>query len=1192
MTRGTEKRMKAFTEPMHGLAGFDQIAEDIAKRHTPVQIDGCIDAQKCHMIYSIGTAYPYKLIISYNEVRAREIFEEYKFFDKNVKLYPAKDTIFFNADIHSDLISGQRLSAIRPLMDGEPVTLITTVDGLQDSILPLDYLRSFCITLGEHDTVPVQALAARMVQLGYERTVQVEAPGQFSVRGGIFDFYNQSDDCPYRIELWDDEIDSIRSFDAQSQRSLERCGSVTIYPAAEYIFTEEIKARGLKNMDKDLSRQAAKLRELGKPESAARLEKLTAQFRDAMEISPQAANVDSYIGYFFRKGKPSGKNTSPALTNLLDYFGTDDSLVVIDEPLRIEERGKAVSQEYSAAMISRLDGGYVLPGQAAAVTDYRNLILRTAAMRTVMLSTLTPNRQIMPVAGKYSISVSGMKTYRGNFGQLAKDLAKWKSGGFRVILVCRSAMRGQQLVRELQDESLEAFYTEDMDHELLPRQIMVVRGNYRCGIEYPQIKFAIIAESDIFGEDKSRNSRRRKSAGSSGGLRALNDLAVGDYVVHERYGIGIYRGIEQIKIDGALKDHVKIEYADGGSLYVLASHLDSIQKYAAKDTENVKINKMTGREWGKTKTRVRKAVRELADDLVKLYAVRQARSGYECGPDTVWQSEFEQLFPYEETQDQLDAVEAVKKDMESRKIMDRLLCGDVGFGKTEVAIRAVFKMVQEGKQCAVLVPTTILAQQHFNTFTQRMKDYPIRIGLLSRFRTAKEVKQTLEDLSSGKLDVLIGTHRLLSKDVRFRDLGLLVVDEEQRFGVTHKEKIKKMRETVDVLTLTATPIPRTMHMSLIGIRDISLLEEAPVDRLPIQTYVMEFNEEMIREAVAREIARNGQVYYVYNRVQGIEEVAGMIKRLVPDAQVAFAHGRMTGRELEDIMYRFVNRDLDVLVSTTIVETGLDIPNVNTMIIQDADRFGLAQLYQLRGRVGRSGRTAYAFLMYRRDRMLRETAEKRLSAIREFTQLGSGYRIALRDLEIRGAGSLLGERQSGHIAQVGYDLYCKLLSEAVADAKGEERKEDFDTSVEIAVDAYLPDTYIRNESQKLDMYKHIADIRNEAEYRDILDEMIDRFGELPPPAEALLKIALMRAQAHDACITRIVQKDDRAVLHMLPSAPVNVAAISGLTAVFGQKVHFRADRDDPSFTLDMRRVGASRYLDQISIFIQEIVKLLF
>ena len=720
---------------------------------------------------------------------------------------------------------------------------------------------------------------------------------------------------------------------------------------------------------------------------------------------------------------------------------------------------------------------------------------------------------------------------------------------------------------------------------------MIIHGSLHKGIQYPMIKFAIIAESDMFGEDKKKRRKRRQSSSDSERVRSFKELSVGDYVVHEGHGVGIYRGIENVEVDGVAKDYIKIEYGGGGSLYILATNLDMIQKYADKDTKQVKVNKMSGPEWTRTKTKVKGAVKELAMDLVKLYAARQEAEGYVCGPDTVWQREFEEMFPYEETQDQLDAIAAAKRDMESTKIMDRLVCGDVGFGKTEVAIRAAFKMVQEGRQCAVLVPTTILAQQHYNTFCQRMKEYPINIGLLSRFRTRAEQKKTLEDLKAGRVDIIIGTHRLLSKDVEFKNLGLLVVDEEQHFGVTHKEKIKKIKENVDVLTLTATPIPRTMHMSLIGIRDMSLLEEAPVDRQPIQTYVMEYNDEMVREAILREMARGGQVYYVYNRVNGIEEIAANLAELVPDAVVAYAHGQMSERELEKIMYQFINGEIDVLVSTTIIETGLDISNANTMIIHDADNLGLSQLYQLRGRVGRSNRTSYAFLMYKRDKLLKEVAEKRLSAIREFTELGSGYRIAMRDLEIRGAGSLLGEKQSGHMEAVGYDLYCKMLNRAVMEAKGEKIQEDFETSVDIDIDAFIPISYIKNEFQKLDMYKRIASIQNVEEYGEMLDELIDRFGELPKPAANLLLVALIRAEAHAAGVVQLVHKEKETRIYMHERADVDVAAIPDFLAVYGKRMKFKSTAKNPYFLIDMKGFKEHELLMEEKQLVENMLRIL-
>ena len=630
---------------------------------------------------------------------------------------------------------------------------------------------------------------------------------------------------------------------------------------------------------------------------------------------------------------------------------------------------------------------------------------------------------------------------------------------------------------------------------------------------------------------------------------------MGDYVVHESHGLGIYQGIEKVEIENVVKDYMKIEYRDGGNLYILATGFDAIQKYASADAKRPKLNKLGTQEWGRTKNKVKNAVDEVAKDLVELYAARQEKAGFQFDRDTVWQKEFEEMFPFEETEDQLIAIEAAKADMESSKIMDRLICGDVGYGKTEIAIRAAFKAVQSGKQVVFLVPTTILAQQHYNTLIQRVKDFPIRVDLLSRFRTTGEQKKTIEDLKKGLVDVVVGTHRVLSADVSYRDLGLLIVDEEQRFGVAHKEKIKQMKENVDVLTLSATPIPRTLHMSLAGIRDMSVLEEAPEERMPIQTFVCEYNDEMVREAIVRELSRGGQVYYVYNRVNTIADTAAAIEKLVPEANVAFAHGQMKERELERIMYDFIGGEIDVLVSTTIIETGLDISNVNTMIIHDSDHMGLSQLYQLRGRVGRSNRTAYAFLMYKKDKLLKEVAEKRLQAIREFTDLGSGFKVAMRDLEIRGAGNLLGRRQHGHMEAVGYDLYCKMLNEAVKHLKGEGAEVDFPTNIDLDVDAYIPASYIMNEVQKLDIYKRIASIESQAEYEDMKEELTDRFGEIPKSAENLLRIALLRKQAHDLYLSDVQGKNEILKFSFVVNAPIKIENLPILLQKFEKKLTF-------------------------------------
>ncbi|MCR4802618.1 MAG: transcription-repair coupling factor, partial [Lachnospiraceae bacterium] len=702
------------------------------------------------------------------------------------------------------------------------------------------------------------------------------------------------------------------------------------------------------------------------------------------------------------------------------------------------------------------------------------------------------------------------------------------------------------------------------DREVKPGEIMILHGNLRRGFVYPLINFAMVSESDIFGE-KQKKRKKKKTQYDGKSIQNFNELSIGDYVIHENHGIGQYMGIEKITVDRVVKDYLKIRYADGGNLYVLATGLDVLQKFSSGDGRKPKMNDLNSAEWRKVKSKAKASVRLVAKELVELYAQRQQQPGYQFDKDNNWQREFEEMFPYEETEDQLSAIEATKKDMESDKVMDRLICGDVGFGKTEIAIRAAFKAVNSGKQVALLVPTTILAQQHYNTFTQRMKDFPVKIGMMSRFRTPAQQKKVLAELKTGQLDIVIGTHRLLSKDVVYRNLGLLIVDEEQRFGVTHKEKIKMLKKNVDVLTLSATPIPRTLHMSLIGIRDMSVLEEPPVDRLPIQTFIVEQNDEIIREAIRREMARNGQVFYVYNRVQHIGEIAAHIQSLVPDATVAVAHGQMSARELEKVMYRFIDGELDVLVSTTIVETGLDIANVNTLLVHDADQLGLAQLYQLRGRVGRSNRTAYAFLMYRRNKVLREVAEKRLQAMREFTELGSGFKIAMTDLEIRGAGSLLGEQQHGHMEAVGYDLYCKMLNQAIREFKCEEPEKLFDTVVDVNINAYIPATYVKSENQKLELYKRIADIENEEELQDMQEELVDRFGDMPKMVENLLNVVLLKSMAHDVFIEQVKQKELATVeLTMYNEAKIRVENIPELVKKYENRLKFHM-KGAPKFT---------------------------
>ncbi len=1178
--------MRALLAPLEELGEYEEIKKMLVKSQASVALSGCADSQKLHMIYGLSEAFRYKVIVTFSDLRAKELYEDYKFYDRNVMLYPAKDLIFFQADIHGNQLTMERIRCLRKLMESKPVTVITTYDALMTPQTPAEAWKKHVIHIDKRSSIEESALAVRLVELGYEKNYQVEAPGQFSIRGGIIDIFDLTEENPYRVELWGEDVESIRSFDILSQRSIEKLESVTIYPATELILSEEELRSGLKKIQEECRQHAGKLREEMKTEEAHRIEtqvkELTEQLLE-LGVSRNAVNLESYIRYFY-----------PKLSTFLDCLRDSSvqsekqgaSCVFIEEPTRVREHASAIELEFRESMMHRVEKGYILPGQMDVLYSMEETAAKIMKGRVVTLSMMDGKNLLFKADRKFDIQARSLSSYNNSFEALVKDLNNYKRRGYRILLLSGSRTRAKRLAEDLREQEISAFYSEDPMREVQPGEVMTYYGRVLKGFEYPLIKFIVISESDIFGAEKKKKKKKKIYQGQK--INDFNELKVGDYVVHESHGLGIYQGIEKVEVEKIVKDYIKISYRDGGILYVLATGLDVIQKYASAESgSRPKLNKLGTQEWNKTKAKVRTAVDEVAQDLVELYAVRQQSQGFKYGADTVWQKEFEEMFPFEETEDQISAIAATKEDMESAKIMDRLICGDVGYGKTEIAIRAAFKAVQEGKQVVYLVPTTILAQQHYNTFVQRMKDYPVRIDLLSRFRTPSEQRKTVADLQKGMVDIVIGTHRVLSADVRYKDLGLLIIDEEQRFGVAHKEKVKKLKENVDVLTLTATPIPRTLHMSLIGIRDMSVLEEAPGDRQPIQTFVCEYSEELVREAIVRELSREGQVYYVYNRVNNIADVAAAIRNLVPEANVAFAHGQMKESELERIMYDFIDGEIDVLVSTTIIETGLDISNVNTMIIHDSDQMGLSQLYQLRGRVGRSSRTAYAFLMYKREKMLKEVAEKRLQAIKEFTDLGSGFKIAMRDLEIRGAGNLLGARQHGHMQAVGYDLYCKMLNEAVKSIKGISTIEDFNTSIDLDADAYIPTSYIVNEVQKLDIYKRIAGIDNERECEDMREELLDRFGEIPKSAENLLRIALIRSHAHRLFMPEVKGKNEVIRFLMRVDAPIRVENIPVLLEAYDGKMTFDP-KGTPVFRLRYKKCGVIEKDEEMLLTLTEAV----
>ncbi len=1095
---------KNFNTSLARLAEYDAMGRALFTEKAPVCVSGLSESAAVHFSLELSTSdgAPHRIFyITYNEVRAREIADDAAAFGSRVPLlYPARDLLFAGADVRGSLLSRQRVTALRALAEEKDALVVTTIDALLCRLISPLRLSESIVRLKPGDIMEPNVLIKKLVALGYERESITRMPGEFSLRGGILDIFPVTEETPVRIEFFDDEIDSIRFFDSETQRSLENASGIHIYPVDE----------------------------LG-DESAS----------------------------------------------LLDYITASDVLI-LEEPERMAEKADAVTKEYQESATHRMEAGEA--ESLLSLYEPDELWPLLSRPRCLILSSLPYRGRPISAEKGFSVEARAIHAYYGQMDLLVADLKKMQREGYRTVLLIASRSRAERLANHLLDYELSAFFSEEEAKDIQPGQILLTTGSLHKSYEFPSLRLAIICENDLFGKKRSRSKKTYSRGGKP--VTGLSELAVGDYVIHEDHGLGVFRGVERKIVDNIGRDYLKISYRDGGNLYAPVSQMNKIEKYASRDTDSPPVlNKLGGAEWTATKTRVKKAVGQIAKDLVALYATRQRIQGYAFSADTVWQKEFEEQFPYEETEDQARAIEAVKADMESHKIMDRLICGDVGFGKTEIAIRAAFKAVQDSKQVAYLVPTTVLAQQHYNTFVERMKDYPIRVGLLSRFRTPAEQKKILADLKKGACDIIIGTHRLLSADVVFKDLGLLIVDEEQRFGVSDKEKLKKLRESVDVMSLTATPIPRTLHMSLIGIRDMSTLKDPPIDRLPIQTYISEYNDEIVREAISRELARGGQVYYICNKIKNIENVTARIQDLVPDAVVTFAHGRMHERELERIMFDFVNGDIDVLVSTTIVETGLDIPNVNTIIIQDSDRFGLAQLYQLRGRVGRSNRTAYAFLLYRGGRLLKEVAEKRLSAIRDYTELGSGVKISMRDLELRGAGTLLGAAQHGPMEAVGYELYAKLLGEAVSIERGDKEKLRFDTSVDISMDANIPASYIPNESQKLEIYRRIAEISGQADYDDVMDELIDRFGDIPRPVDHLLKIALLKARAHNVYVTELAASPREIRLSFLPQAPLEPELFIRMLRESHGALRFKA-AGDPTLTLTLKEgeaVSASALL---------------
>ena len=1090
-------RLQGVMQPLKDNMKFKSITEKISEKTFPINIYGISESGKSYIINGIFEENDNSMVVvTHSDVDAKNLYEDLSFYTTDVFYFPVREVVFYNVDAISGDLRWARLKVIKEILQNERKKIIvTSIDSLTSLYTPKEYYLRYSMIIKTGDNVDLKEISKSLLQCGYERVEVVEGKGEFSFRGGILDVFPPTSAYPYRVELFGDEVDSIRTFNTESQRSIEKVEEFSIFPSKEVIVDDECRSRAVQNINEELKKVIANVSKENK-ESVEKIKGIVGKNIELLNNTYYFETIDSYLPFFYEK-----------LDSFFDYL--QGYTFVVDDFKRSSGKMESIYYEFNENYMSFLQRGDILPSQNSLLLNKGELESKLENSSLITLSSFLNKSDGLFNTVDIGFEEVTLNKYNGQLNMLIEDIQERKEKKYKTVILAGTRPRGERLVKTLMEKGIFSTYKDSID-KIEAGEVVITFGNLLRGFDYPELELSIISDKDIFGETRRKRSGKAVRKKGVAKITSFAELKPGDYVVHANHGIGVYKGIKQMAAGGTTRDYLDIVYDKGDKLYVPVDQLDLVQKYIGSEGNSPKINKLGGAEWQKAKAKARKSINEIAQDLVKLYAARATLKGHSFGKDTEWQRQFEDEFPYEETPDQLASLEEIKRDMESDKPMDRLLCGDVGYGKTEVAIRAAFKAVMDGKQVAFLVPTTILADQHYNNFIKRFSDFPIKIDMISRFRTPKQQKATLQALKEGNVDILIGTHRLVSKDIVFKDLGLLIVDEEQRFGVAQKEKIKGMKKNVDVLTLSATPIPRTLHMSLTGVRDISVIETPPEDRYPIQTYVVEQNDQLIRDAILREIGRGGQVYFVYNRVESIDSMANYIRDLVPECKVGIMHGQMTEKELETEMIAFMNKEYDVLVCTTIIETGIDISNVNTMIVHNADKMGLSQLYQLRGRVGRANRIAYAYFIYTKDKILTEVAEKRLKALKDFTELGSGFKIAMRDLEIRGAGNMMGSSQHGHMASIGYDLYCRMLEDTIKLIKGEIENEPIETSVDIKVDAFIPSSYITDEIQKIEVYKKIAAIENINDFMEIKSELEDRYSSIPDSVYNLMDIAYIKS----------------------------------------------------------------------------------
>ena len=1134
---------------------YNDFLQQLKNKKSPVEISGLADVLNSEILASVLENLNRPLfVITYNEIQAQKLYQNIKFFTDKVDFLPKKEIVTYDYIAESKDLPYERIGVLNKIYENQQIIVIASVETIKQKMIPKKLLYKNTLDFKIGDRCNLDELKQRLINLGYQRFELIDGRGQFSVRGGIIDI-SLNETTGIRIELWGDEIDSIRTFNIVSQRSIENKKNARIFPASEYI------------LDEDINTVVKNIKEKIYPELL--IEKVEADIETILEGN-YLSKIDRYFDSFYKEQE-----------TILDYL-SEEYIVFLDENSKILARSKSIEEDIENIIKALIEKGRITPESLQNYSSTEEIESKISNHQCVFLNKLDTFRK--SGLEKYDFNAKELNYYKSGIELFIDDIKKFTKDGKNVYIVVDAKEKADKIKKMLEENEIYTIFQEKLDQVIVNKNsnITVVTTGKISGGFFSYSLNQILIEASELVEVQRKSKKRKNETFNQSEKVVFADLKPGDYVVHRRYGIGIFIGVNTIKADGITRDYIKVKYQGDDILYIPTNSLDEVRKYIGGEELNLKLNKLGSKDWEKTTAKVKNNLRAVAKDLIELYARREKSKGYAFSPDTDWQREFEGKFPYVETEDQLRCIEEVKKDMEDEKPMDRLLCGDVGYGKTEVAIRAAFKAVMDGKQVAYLAPTTVLSKQQYETFKERMKDFPIKIELLNRFRTTKEQNRIIKELKLGNIDIVIGTHKLLGKDVEFKDLGLLIIDEEHRFGVKAKEKIKKYKTNVDVLTMTATPIPRTLHMSIVGVRDMSVIYEPPQNRKPVQTYVIEYDEEIIKEAITKELERNGQVFYIFNNVKDIMLKADKIARLVPEAKVGFADGQMTGNEIEDIMEDFVEGNINVLVCTTILESGIDIPNANTIIIENADRMGLAQLYQIRGRVGRSDRQGYSYITYRKDKMLSEAADKRLKAIKEFTEFGSGFKIAMRDLEIRGAGSLIGEIQSGHLEEVGYDTYTRLLNEVLKEEQGIKVEEEVDCQIDLNVTSYIPDEYISDQNQKIEIYQDIALAKTEDDISNVVDELIDRFGNMPYEIENLLEISRIKQLAKKNNITKIQSRRD-AIMFTYENNNFEDNFISNLIKKYGTKIRF-SNGIKPMITLKIEKKGEQALITEVKDFL--------